>query len=99
MDKGSDRAAVHVCYAITPMQEATGLEKSIDFGITEVATDQDNNKYGQGYGKALVKIAEKINQKGKRRGKLWSLTKKNAGSKRMIRSSKLELSAGIVSEV
>ncbi len=82
LDPGSSRAFIHVSYEMKPLGEATGTEKAIDWGITEVATDQDNKKYGQGYGKVLEKITEQTNQNGKKRGKLHSLTKRQAGSKK-----------------
>ena len=80
LDEGGKRAFIHVAYEIHPLDEATGPDKAIDWGITEVATDQDNRRYGQGYGQALEKITDQINQKGKSRNKLYSLAKKQAGS-------------------
>ncbi len=82
LEEGDDRAFVHVAYSIAQMKEGSGPRKSIDWGVTEVATDQQGHRYGIGYGTALEKISESNKLKGQRRGKLGALTKKDAGSKR-----------------
>ena len=91
LDEGSPRAFVHVTYETAQLRKATGPEKAIDWGITEVATDQLGQTYGDGYGKALEKISEKNKVKGQRRGKLHSLAKAQAGSKRARRIARHNL--------
>ena len=51
-------------------------------GITEVCTDDSGAHHGTGYGASLVSMTERRNKTGKARGKLWALSKKDAGSKR-----------------
>ncbi len=82
MDEGTERGFIHVPYEIKQMDKASGPRQSIDWGITEVATNKNGNHYGEGYGKVLEHISESRKLKGQRRGKLWSLTKKNAGSRK-----------------
>ena len=82
LDDDLDRAVIHVAYNLASLGEATGPKKSIDWGVTEVCTDNDGKKYGKGYGAALTSITEQRNKTGKARNKLWSISKKDAGGKR-----------------
>lgn len=82
LDNDLDRACVHVAYDLASLGEATGPEKSIDWGITEVCTDNDGKKYGKGYGSALTSMTEQRNRTGKARHKLRAVSKKDAGGKR-----------------
>ncbi len=91
MDEGSERAFVHVAYEITPLEKATGPKKALDWGITEVATDEDGARYGEGYGRALQGISDANTGKGRRRGKIWSLTKAEAEPKKARRIAKRNL--------
>ena len=83
LDEGEKRAFVHVAYEMVPLPgPASGPDVSIDWGITEVCTDEHGAKHGQGYGKVLTSATEQRDKTGKARGKLWAITKRNAGSKR-----------------
>ena len=81
MDEGAQSASVHVSYEVHQMKEAKGPPQSIDWGVTEVAVDASGVHHGEGYGKLLRRISDKNTQKGRRRGKLSSITKSQAGSK------------------
>jgi putative transposase len=65
LDDDLDRAAIHVAYDLGSLGEATGPEKSIDWGATEVCTDNDGKKYGDGYGTALTSMAKQPNKTGR----------------------------------
>ena len=83
LDKDEERAFIHVVYDMLPLPgPATGTEVAIDWGITEVCTDDAGVKHGKDYGKVLIGATEQRNKTGKERGRLWPITKKNAGSKR-----------------
>jgi hypothetical protein len=83
LDETRKRAFVHVAYEMHPLpRTARGPEKAIDWGITEVCTDDSGAKHGTDYGRVLSKATEQRNKTGKARGKLWALTKKTSGSKR-----------------
>ncbi|MGC8626395.1 MAG: zinc ribbon domain-containing protein [Acidimicrobiales bacterium] len=83
LDEGEERAFAHVTYEMTPLPgPASGPDLSMDWGITEVCTDEHGVKHGQEYGRVLTSATEQRNRTGRARGKLWAITKKNAGSKR-----------------
>ncbi|EQD28362.1 transposase IS605 OrfB, partial [mine drainage metagenome] len=82
MDDDWERAFVHVAYDLASLGEATGPQKAIDWGITEVCTDSDGVKHGQGYGRVLTSLTEQRNKTGKARHKLRAISKKDAGSRR-----------------
>jgi len=82
LDEDGDRAAIHVTYDLPSLGKATGDPVSIDWGVTEVCTDNAGRKHGQGYGPALMSMTERRNKTGKSRGKLRAISKKDAGSKK-----------------
>ena len=82
LDDDSQRAFVHVSYDIKALGKAMGPDKAIDWGVTEVCTDNHGVKHGTDYGPALTPMTERRNRTGKSRGKLHALTRTNPGSKR-----------------
>jgi len=83
LDESDTRAFIHVTYEMRPLPEpASGDDVAIDWGVTEVCTDDSGTKHGKGYSQVLTKATEQRNKTGKARGKLWAITKKDAGSKR-----------------
>ncbi len=95
LDKDADRAVMHVPYAIEPLEEASGPQVAIDWGVTEVLTDSAGIKHGQGLGKLLSDFTEKNNATGKARGKLHArvrtLRKADPGSKKARRIARNNL--------
>jgi len=92
LDESDTRAFIHVAYEMKPLPEpASGTDVSIDWGITEVCTDNTGVKHGEGYGVVLKRATEQRNATGKARGKLRALAKKQAGSKRARRIAKHNL--------
>jgi putative transposase len=86
------RAFIHVTYEMRPLPgPASGSDVAIDWGITEVCTDDSGIKHGTSYGAILERATEQRNRTGKARGKLWAITKKDAGSKRARRIAKHNL--------
>jgi len=83
LDEGSTRAFIHVTYEMRTLPEPpSGPDVAIDWGITEVCTDDNGIKHGTSYGAILKRATEQRNKTGEARGKLWAITKKDAGSKR-----------------
>ncbi|MHB1885089.1 MAG: zinc ribbon domain-containing protein [Acidimicrobiales bacterium] len=82
LDEDSDRAFVHVAYNLAPLGEATGAPVAIDWGVSEVCTDDHGVKHGTGYGPALLSSTEATRITGQARNKLRSISKKDAGSRR-----------------
>ncbi|MHB1773401.1 MAG: zinc ribbon domain-containing protein [Acidimicrobiales bacterium] len=82
LDEDSDRAFVHVAYDLASLGEATGAPAAIDWGVSEVCTDDHGVKHGTGYGPALLSITEATRTTGQARNKLRSVSKKDAGSRR-----------------
>ncbi|MDA8271478.1 MAG: hypothetical protein M0Z39_08755 [Actinomycetota bacterium] len=91
LDEGCDRAAVHVSYDIKSLGDATGPDKAIDWGVTEVCTDDAGVRHGTEYGPALTAMTEQRTKTGKSHGKLRALAKANPGSKRAKRIKKNNL--------
>ncbi|SHE91890.1 Putative transposase DNA-binding domain-containing protein [Ferrithrix thermotolerans DSM 19514] len=92
LDEGSTRAFIHVAYEIQPLPgPATGPDVAIDWGITEVCTDDSGIKHGASYGAILKRATEQRKRTGQVRNKLWAITKKDAGSKRAKRIAKYNL--------
>ena len=60
-------------YITPPKGDAIG----IDWGITEVLTDSDSDRWGKDFGKSLTKYSEQIKNKGKKRNKLHAVAKKH----------------------
>ena len=82
LDDEHERAFVHVVYDVATLGPATGPPVAVDWGITEVCTDDAGVHHGTGYGPALVSMTERRNTTGRARGKLRAISKKEAGSKR-----------------
>jgi len=92
LDESDTHAFIHVAYEIQPLPgPASGSDVAIDWGITEVCTDDTGIKHGTSYGAILERATEQRNRTGKARGKLWAITKKDAGSKRARRIAKHNL--------
>ena len=53
----------------------------IDFGYTEVVTDSEGNRYGEGFGKNLTEVSDWLKEKILNRNKLHALQKKYRASK------------------
>jgi len=83
LDEGATRAFIHVTYEMRALPEPpSGPDVAIDWGITEVCTDDSGIKHGTSYGAILERATEQRNKTGEARGKLWAIAKKDAGSKR-----------------
>jgi transposase len=81
-NRSANRAFIHVSYDINTLGDATGPDKAIDWGVTEVCTDNHGVKHGTGYGTTLTAMTEQRTKTGKSRGKLHALARAKPGSKR-----------------
>jgi putative transposase len=71
LDEGEERAFIHVAYEAKPLPGgACGDDRAIDWGISEVCTDDAGKKHGGDYGRVLEKATDQRNATGKARGKL-----------------------------
>ncbi len=91
LDDEHHRAFIHVVYDVAALAPATGPAVALDWGITEVCTDDAGVHHGTGYGTALVAMTERRNKVGKARNRLRALSKKDAGSKRARRIARNNL--------
>ncbi|MHB8189228.1 MAG: zinc ribbon domain-containing protein [Ferrimicrobium sp.] len=82
LDEERKRAFVHVSCDVAPLPRATGPVVALDWGITEVCTDDSGVHHGSEYGPALVSMTKRRNKTGKARNKLRALSNKQAGSKK-----------------
>lgn len=55
---------------------------AVDLGYTEVMTDQEGERYGNGFGKILTKRSDSTSQKNQQRNKLHALKKKHPSPKK-----------------
>jgi len=80
-------------------QQANGDDVGIDWGITELLTDSDGDRYYTNFGNDIKAHADAVNQKGKNRNKLHALSrnkpkiakklrKYNLGKKKLNRRSR-----------
>ncbi|MHB8344730.1 MAG: hypothetical protein ACYDED_10845, partial [Ferrimicrobium sp.] len=67
LDDEHHRAFVHVSYDVAPLPRATGPAVGLDWGITEVCTDNSGVHHGSEYGPALVSMTKRRNKTGKAR--------------------------------
>ncbi|MHB8345541.1 MAG: zinc ribbon domain-containing protein, partial [Ferrimicrobium sp.] len=82
LDDQHQRAFIHVSYDVKRLPKATGPAVALDWGITEVCTDDSGVHHGDEYGPALTSMTERRNKTGKARNRLHALSKRDAGSRR-----------------
>jgi putative transposase len=82
LDEERKRAFIHVSYDVARQDRATGEAVALDWGITEVCTDDSGVHHGDVYGRALRSMTERRNKTGEARNQLHALSKRDAGSKR-----------------
>jgi len=79
-------------------QQANGDDVGIDWGLTELLTDSDGDKYYTNFGEDIKAYADAVNIKGKNRNKLYALSRNkpkiakklrryNLGKKKLNRQS------------
>jgi IS605 OrfB family transposase len=72
-----DIVEIHVPQEMKTFQaHPKGPIESVDFGFTEVMTDTENMRYGTKLGSILTKASDNLNEKMKKRNKLYALAKK-----------------------
>ena len=77
LDFDKQRIEVHHS-VLSKCKKSKGEKKGIDLGITEVFTDSDGDRWGTNFGEVLTQYSDKQKNKGKKRNKLYSLSKKHA---------------------
>ena len=82
LDEEPKRAFIHVSYDVAHLAKATGPVVALDWGASEVCTDDSGVHHGGEYGPALRSMTERRDKTGKARNKLRALSKRDAGSKR-----------------
>lgn len=82
LDEGEDQAFARVSYSLHHLDKAIADAVAIDWGGTEVLTDSDGVKHGNGLGNILETFTEQNNKTYKAKGKLHALRRLNLGSKR-----------------
>jgi|GEM_PF-934255 len=83
VDEGDTRAFIHVTYGVRTLPEPpSGPDVAIDWGITEVCTDDRGIKLGACYDAILKRATEQRYRTSQARNQLRAIEKKDAGSKR-----------------
>ena len=67
-----------------------GLTEALDFGITEVATDSEGRRWGEGLGKSLKEMSAWLQEKGEKRGRLRGLVRKYRERGELAKASRIE---------
>ena len=71
-----NRVEIHSAEDITVNPLCGTQERALDKGFTEVITSSSGKKYGEGFGKLLIKESDRLSEKNKKRNKLRALAKK-----------------------
>ena len=98
LNRGNKTIEVHVSQDVK-QQQATGEDQGIDWGITELLTDSDGDRYYTDFGDDIKAYADAVNRKGKNRNRLHALSKNkpkiakklkkyNLGKKKLNRRSR-----------
>jgi IS605 OrfB family transposase len=98
-----DQVEIRYCVEAKPIKHGTRV-LALDKGYTEVFTDQNGRRYGNGLGKLLSEISDKRTQRGRARNKLRALREKlllknpakaqrilehNLGTKKFIKTNRV----------
>jgi putative transposase len=67
---------VHTSQELREKTPSSQNEVAVDLGYTEVMTDQEGERYGEGFGKILTEKSDSANRKNQQRNKLYALKKK-----------------------
>jgi transposase len=76
LDHNLQRIEVHYTSKIKKPKPLKGESCGLDAGITEVFTDEQNNRYGIGFGKKIKLASDYQKNKGQKRNKLHQICKK-----------------------
>ena len=72
---------VHISNELGEVKPLQGPIEAVDLGYSEVMTDTSGELYGTGLGKILTEASDNLNEKMKKRNKLFALEKKYTKSK------------------
>jgi len=75
LDAERQRVEIHYTAEVKVGAPLTGEPCGLDAGVTEVFTDEQNNRYGPDFGKVLAGASDVVLRKSKARGKLWALVR------------------------
>jgi putative transposase len=78
LDHEKQRVAIHYTAGLKAPGEQTGEVVAVDAGLTEVFTDDEGNKYGQGLGKLIYDESDRILEKNRKRNKLYQVAEKHS---------------------
>jgi hypothetical protein len=76
LDPERRRVEAHYTASIEPAAPLEGEARGLDAGVTEVFTDDEGSRYGEGFGRALGRGSERLLDKGRKRGKLRAVEKR-----------------------
>jgi len=70
------RAGIHYTTGVKTTTALTGEPCGLDAGVSEVFTDDEGNRYGEGFGKVLAEASERLTGIGRKRNRLHQIAKK-----------------------
>lgn len=74
LNRDDKTADIHVPQDVK-QEQADGDDEGIDWGVTEMLTDNDGDRYYTDFGDDIKAYADDVNQKGKNRNMLYALQK------------------------
>ncbi len=76
----SNRVEIHYTSEVKKASALKGETRALDAGVSEVFTDNENQRYGKNFGTVLSKGSEELCDKGRKRNKLHQIAKKAKAS-------------------
>jgi transposase len=73
---------VHTSQELQNKTNSSQNQVAVDLGYTEVMTDDEGERYGEGFGEILTEKSDSTNQKNQQRNKLYALERKCSSIKK-----------------
>ncbi len=91
LDEEKQRIEIHYTAKVKKKKKLQGGKCGLDAGITEVFTDEQDNRYGQGFGRVLTRASDYLKTKGQKRNRLHQVRKKTDNRKKAANLEKFNL--------
>jgi len=89
LDDEKRRVEIHRAIDVRD-RKAQGEPLAVDLGVTEVLTDSDGDRWGEGQGKWLATYSDQVCDKGRKRNKLRSVQEKQNARGNLAKARRIE---------
>jgi len=89
LDDEKRRVEIHRAIDVQD-RKAQGEPLAVDLGVTEVLTDSDGDRWGEGQGKRLTTYSDQVCDKGRKRNKLRSVQEKQDERGNLAKARRIE---------